>query len=48
MGSRTGLNYPGVESAARLSGIEITPDLFGQLQIMEMTALKEMAKDGNR
>jgi len=48
MGSRTGLNYPGVESAARLSGLEITPDLFGQLQIMEMTALKEMAKDGNR
>lgn len=48
MGSRTGLNYPGVESAGRLSGVDITVELFEQLQIMELAALKEIAKNANR
>lgn len=41
-GERTGLNYSGVEVAARLKGVELTSDLFQQIQIMEMSALKEM------
>lgn len=35
MGTRCGLDYTGVEAVARLSGIELTPDLFSKLQTIE-------------
>ena len=38
-GVRTGLDYAGVEAAARMAGIEVTGDLFDRLRIMERTAL---------
>lgn len=44
MGQRVGLNYPGVETAARLLGYDMTPELFDQLQTMELAALREMTK----
>lgn len=46
MGTRVGLNYPGVESCARLSGVELSPDLFAQIQILELTVISEQAKHG--
>lgn len=45
-GNRCGLNYQGVEVAARLSGFDMTPDLFGQIQIMELAMLEETRKNG--
>lgn len=48
-GGPVGLDYPGVESAARLSGIRITPPLFGKLQIIEHEYLNALAeKNGER
>jgi hypothetical protein len=38
-GDLWGLNYAGVESAARLAGIDATPELFGDLQLIEQGAL---------
>ena len=46
-GRRTGLNYPGVESAGRLAGVDITAEMFDQLQVMELAALEEMRKNGD-
>lgn len=42
MGQRVGLNYPGVECVARLSAVELTPDRFDQLQLLEMTVINEL------
>ena len=44
-GNRYGLNYQGVEVAARLSGFEMTPDLFGKIQVMELSMLEESRKN---
>lgn len=41
-GVPTGLDYAGVEAAARMAGIEMTEDLFGRLRVMERAALAEM------
>jgi len=38
-GDLQALNYPGVESAARLAALEVTPDTFHQLQFIERGAL---------
>lgn len=38
-GIATGLDYPGVEAAARMMGIAVTPRLFRDLQTMEAAAL---------
>jgi len=35
MGARTGYDYAGVEAAARMKRIEITPELFEKLQVIE-------------
>jgi hypothetical protein len=43
-GARTGLIYEAIPAAAALSGIETTPALFADLQIMESAALNEMAR----
>lgn len=44
----TGLDYGGVESAARMAGIEITPDDFEGLQIIEAEAMKIFAERARR
>lgn len=44
MGQRVGLNYPGVECVARLSAVELTPDRFDQLQLLEITTVNELNK----
>lgn len=46
MGYRVGLNYPGVECCARLSGVDLTPDLFSQVQLLELTVIGEQSKHG--
>lgn len=46
MGHRVGLNYPGVEACARLSGVDLTPDLFAQIQLLELTVIGEQARHG--
>ena len=46
MGQRIGFNYPGLMAAAELLGVDFTPELFDQIQTMELAALKEMSKDG--
>ena len=42
MGQRTGLNYAGVESVARFSRVELTPELFDQVQLLELTVINEL------
>lgn len=42
MGSYVGINYCAVEPTARLAGIEMTPDVFGGLRLMESAALEKM------
>ena len=46
LGQRTGLNYSGVETAARLLGYNLTPDLFDQVQNLELAAIKELNSSG--
>lgn len=46
MGGRTGLNYPGVESLARILRVKLTPEFFGDLQLMESTVIKELNQSG--
>ena len=43
-GTPTGLDYPGVEAAARLLGREMTPELFRDIRVMEAAALDELFK----
>lgn len=38
------MDYAGVEAAARLAGIDVTPPLFADLRIMEAAALRAMAE----
>lgn len=38
-GNLMGLDYPAVESAARMSGIDITPTVFADLRLIEIGAL---------
>lgn len=38
----TGLNYTGAQTAWALGGIEMTPDLFAKVQMIEGGALAEM------
>ena len=47
---RTGLNYPAVESAMRLSGIggKSRAALFADLQLMESAALKVFLEEAER
>ena len=40
-GAPTGLDYSGVEVAARMSGIEVTEPLLAGLRIMERAAIDE-------
>jgi hypothetical protein len=42
MAGATGLDYAGVEAAARLRGTPLDPDTFGALQLCEHAALAAM------
>lgn len=44
MGQRTGLNYAGIETVARLYRMDLTPDLFDQVQLLELTVINELSK----
>lgn len=43
MGGFVGLDYPGVESVAKLSGVSLSPEMFFDLQLVEQSALGEIA-----
>ncbi len=38
-GCPTSLDYPGMEAAARLAEIDLTPELFADIRIMERAAV---------
>lgn len=40
---RVGLDYAGVEAAARAAGLRLTPRLFGELRFCEQVALEAFA-----
>jgi len=39
-GQRQGYDYPGLEAAARLSGIELDPELFERMRVLEHAAIE--------
>lgn len=39
MGNAAGLDYVGLEAVARLSGFQLTPEVFADIQAMERAAL---------
>lgn len=41
---RVGLDYAGLHAAMALAGIAATPELFGQVRIMEREALRALAE----
>lgn len=43
-----GLDYAGVESVARIMGVELTDGVFECLQVMEVTATKEFLDRAKR
>ena len=48
MGQRIGLNYPGIESLARIIGIDLTADTMDGIQTMEATIISELAKNDRK
>ncbi len=44
MGEYLSLNYPAVESVARMVGIEMSSDLLRSIQIMERAVIQEKAR----
>ncbi len=47
-GSLTGLNYMAIEPVARMLEVEMTPQVFTHLQVMESHVLKEMSERDRR
>lgn len=45
---RTGLDYAAVEPTARMAGLEITPDGFARLRVLEAEAIKAWAEEARR
>jgi hypothetical protein len=43
-----GLEYPGLESAARMMGVGMTPELFESVRVMEFAALKVLVERQSR
>lgn len=41
---RTGLEYTAMDAVARASGVEMTPELFADIQTLEAAALAEWSK----
>jgi hypothetical protein len=44
MGGRVALDYAAAEAAARMMGIDVTPDSFATLRRLERLAIAEMAR----
>lgn len=40
MGSRTGLDYQGVEIVSRIHGIDLSTELFSKIQLLERAVIK--------
>jgi len=47
-GSRAGLNYTSVRIVAGLRGVKLTPDLFNDVQLLEITLINTEREHGNR
>lgn len=45
---RTGLDYAAIEPTARMSGLEISDDVFLRLRVLESTALNAWAEEQKR
>ena len=48
MGQRTGLEYTSIKPVAKFMGLDITPELFNDLQFLEVMLINEYLKHGNR
>lgn len=48
MGQRVGLEYTSIRIVARFLGIKPTPELFADIQLMEICTINECARNGNR
>ena len=46
MGQRVGLDYQGVLAAASLMSVDLTGEMFQDLQILEMATINEMVNNG--
>lgn len=44
-GIPVGMDYAGVESAARMAGVVMTARLFGDLRVMELAALEAWSEE---
>lgn len=42
--TRTGFRYEGMEAGLRMANIELTPEIFSKLQVMESTVLETWNK----
>lgn len=47
-GTRVGLNYTSVRIVSNLRGVKLTPELFADLQLMELTMINTEREHGNR
>jgi hypothetical protein len=43
-GAPVGLDYAGVRQVAELTGVELTQELFGEIQTLEASAVREFAR----
>lgn len=41
---RIGLDYSGLRAAAEMTGIDITPEIFGWVRVMEAAAMQALAE----
>lgn len=48
MGHRIGLEYQSIPLVCEALGVEYTGELFADIQVMEITAINESSKHGNR
>lgn len=47
-GARSGLNYTSVRIVSNLRGLKLTPELFADIQLMELTLINTEREHGNR
>lgn len=47
-GARSGLNYTSVRIVSNLRGMKLTPELFSDLQLMELTVINTERENVNR
>jgi hypothetical protein len=47
-GTRSGLNYTSLRIVSNLRGVKLTPELFADIQLMEVTLINTEREHGNR